>query len=95
MKINIHLLRSVYSFSLIKVQTELKLWNDGNRVKRISFWLIQKPECSSWSPLSTYKSDFCRFAKTVRELTAPGLDSMHVWQPKILPRHPIDFLMFS
>jgi hypothetical protein len=47
MKINIHLLRSVYSFSLIKVQTDLKLWNDGNRVKQTPFWSIQKPERSS------------------------------------------------
>jgi hypothetical protein len=47
MKINIHLLRSVYSFNLIKVQTNLELWNDGNRVKRTPFWSIQKPERSS------------------------------------------------
>jgi hypothetical protein len=52
MKINIHLLRSLYSFSLIKVQTDLKLWNIGNRIKRIPFWLIQKPERSSRSPLA-------------------------------------------
>jgi hypothetical protein len=53
MKINIHLLRSIYSLSLIKVQTDLKLWNIGNRVKRTPFWLIQKPERSSRSPLAT------------------------------------------
>jgi len=55
MKINIHLLRSVYSFSLIKVQTNLKLWNDRNRVKQTPFWSIQKPERLPQSPLSTYK----------------------------------------
>jgi hypothetical protein len=55
MKLNIQLLRSVYSFSLIKTQTDLKLWNNGNRVKRTPFWLIQNPERSSRSPLSTYK----------------------------------------
>jgi hypothetical protein len=32
-KKKIHLLRSVYSFSLIKVQTDLKLWNKENMVK--------------------------------------------------------------
>jgi hypothetical protein len=53
MKINIHLLRSVYSFSLIKVQTDLKLWNNKNRVKRTPFWSIQKPKRSSRSPLAT------------------------------------------
>jgi hypothetical protein len=53
--INIHLLRSFYSFSLIKVQTDLKLWNDGNKVKKTPFWSIQRPERSSWSLLSTYK----------------------------------------
>jgi hypothetical protein len=52
MKINIHLLRSIYSLSLIKVQTDLKLWNIGNRVKRTPFWSIQKPERSSRSPLA-------------------------------------------
>jgi hypothetical protein len=53
MKINIHLLRSVYSFSLIKVQTDLKLWNNKNRVKRTPFWSIQKPEHSFRRPLAT------------------------------------------
>jgi hypothetical protein len=53
MKINIHLLRSIYSFSLIKVQTDLKLWNIGNRIKRTPFSLIHKPERSSRSPLDT------------------------------------------
>jgi hypothetical protein len=53
MKINIHLLRSVYSFSLIKVQTDLKLWNNENKVKRTQFLLIQKPERLSRSPLAT------------------------------------------
>jgi hypothetical protein len=43
MNIYIHLLRSVYSFSLIKVQTDLKLWNNENRVKRTPFLSIQKP----------------------------------------------------
>jgi hypothetical protein len=47
--------RSIYSFSLIKTQTDLKLWNIGNRVKRTPFWSIQKPERSSQSPLYTYK----------------------------------------
>jgi hypothetical protein len=45
MNINIHLL-SIYSFSLIKVQMDLKLWNNKNRVKRTPFWSIQKPERS-------------------------------------------------
>jgi hypothetical protein len=49
MKINIHLLRNFYSFSLIKVQTDLKLWNNENRVKRTPFWLIRKLEHSSRS----------------------------------------------
>jgi hypothetical protein len=53
MKINIHLLRSIYSFSLIKVQSNFKFWNNGNMIKRTSFWLIQKPERSSQSPLAT------------------------------------------
>jgi hypothetical protein len=53
MKINIHLLRSVYSFSLIKLQTDLKLWNNKNMVKRTPFWSIQKPERSSQSSLAT------------------------------------------
>jgi hypothetical protein len=53
MKINIHLLRSLYSFSLIKVQSDLKFWNIGNRVKQTPFWLIQKPERSPQSPLAT------------------------------------------
>jgi len=37
---NIHLLRSIYSFyvfNLIKVQTDLKFWNNENRVKRTPF----------------------------------------------------------
>jgi hypothetical protein len=55
MKLNIHLLRSVYSFSLIKTQTDLKLWNNGNRVKRTPFWLIQKPERSSRSSLTIFR----------------------------------------
>jgi hypothetical protein len=55
MKINIHLLRSVYSFSLIKVQTDLKLWNNKNRVKRTLFLSIQKPERLSRSPLATLR----------------------------------------
>jgi hypothetical protein len=42
-----------YSFSLIKVQTDLKLWNNGNRVKQTPFWSIQKPERSSQSSLTT------------------------------------------
>jgi hypothetical protein len=37
------------------VKTDLKLWNNKNRVKQTPFWSIQKPERSSWSPLSTYK----------------------------------------
>jgi hypothetical protein len=45
--------RSIYSFKLIKTQTDLKLWNNGNRVKRTPFWSIQKPERSSQSPLTT------------------------------------------
>jgi hypothetical protein len=49
---NIHLLRSLYSFSLIKVQTDLKLWNNRNRDKRTLFWSIQKLERSSQSPLA-------------------------------------------
>jgi hypothetical protein len=53
MKINIYLLRSVYSFSLIKVQSDLELWNDGNRVKRTPFWSIRNSERSSRSPLAT------------------------------------------
>jgi hypothetical protein len=40
MKINIHLLRSVYSFSLIKIQMDFKLWNNKNRVKRTPFLSI-------------------------------------------------------
>jgi PBP1b-binding outer membrane lipoprotein LpoB len=40
MKINIHLLRSIYNFNLIKVQTGLKLWNNENRVKQTPFWSI-------------------------------------------------------
>jgi hypothetical protein len=47
MKINIHLLRSVYSFSLIKVQTYFKLWNNKNRIKQSPFWSIQNSERSS------------------------------------------------
>jgi hypothetical protein len=47
MKINIHLLRHIYSSNLIKVQTDLKLWNDRNMVKKTLFWLVQKPERSS------------------------------------------------
>jgi hypothetical protein len=47
MKINIHLLRGLYSFGLIKVQTDFKLWNSENRVKQTPFWLIQKPKCLS------------------------------------------------
>jgi hypothetical protein len=47
--------RSIYSFSLIKTQTDLKLWNNKNRVKRTPFLSIQKPERSFRSPLSTYK----------------------------------------
>jgi hypothetical protein len=45
--------RSIYSFKLIKTQTDLKLWNNENRVKQILFWLIQNPEHSSRSPLAT------------------------------------------
>jgi len=37
MKINIHLLRSFYSFNLIKVQTNFEIWDDGNRVKQTPF----------------------------------------------------------
>jgi hypothetical protein len=43
-------------YSLIKkrlVQTDLKLWNNENMVKQTPFWSIQKPECSSRSPLAT------------------------------------------
>jgi hypothetical protein len=29
--------RSLYSFNLIKIQTDLKLWNNENRVKRTPF----------------------------------------------------------
>jgi hypothetical protein len=43
MKVNIHLLRSVYSFNLIKAQMDLKLWNNENMVKRTLFCSIQKP----------------------------------------------------
>jgi hypothetical protein len=32
-------------------------------------------------------NELCKFAETIREPTAPGLDSMHAWKPKILPRH--------
>jgi len=39
--------RSIYSFNLIKIQTDLKLLNNGNRVKRTPFWSIQKSERSS------------------------------------------------
>jgi Txe/YoeB family toxin of Txe-Axe toxin-antitoxin module len=53
MKINIHLLRNFYSFRLIRVQTDLKLWNIENKVKRTPFWLIQKPERLSQSSLAT------------------------------------------
>jgi hypothetical protein len=45
--------KSIYSFNLIKTQTDLKLWNNENRVKRTPFWSIQKPERSSRSPLAT------------------------------------------
>jgi Txe/YoeB family toxin of Txe-Axe toxin-antitoxin module len=55
MKINIHLLRSVYSFSLIKVQTDLKLWSNKNRVKRTPFLSIQKPERLPRSSLATLR----------------------------------------
>jgi hypothetical protein len=55
MEKKIHLLRSVYSFSLIKVQTDLKLWNNENRVKQTPFWSIQKPKRSSRSPLATLR----------------------------------------
>jgi hypothetical protein len=53
MKINFYLLKNLYSFNLIKVQTIFKLWNNGNRVKRTPFLLIQKSECLSRSPLAT------------------------------------------
>jgi hypothetical protein len=55
MKINIHLSRSFYSFSLIKVQTDLKLWNNGNRIKQTLFWSIQKLERLSRSPVATLR----------------------------------------
>jgi Txe/YoeB family toxin of Txe-Axe toxin-antitoxin module len=55
MKINIHLLRSVYSFTLIKVQTDLKLWSNKNRVKRTPFLSIQKPERLPRSSLATLR----------------------------------------
>jgi hypothetical protein len=45
--------RSIYSFKLIKTQSDLKLWNNENRVKRTPFWSIQNPEHSSRSPLAT------------------------------------------
>jgi hypothetical protein len=45
--------RSIYSFNLIRTQTDHKLWNNGNKVKRTPFWLIQKPERSSQSSLAT------------------------------------------
>jgi hypothetical protein len=45
--------RSIYSFNLIKTQTDLKLWNIGNWVKRTPFWSIQNPERSSRSLLAT------------------------------------------
>jgi hypothetical protein len=54
-KKKIHLLRSVYSFSLIKVQTDLKLWNKENMVKWTPFLSTQKLEHSSRSPLATSK----------------------------------------
>jgi len=50
MKINIHLLRSIYSFSLIKVQTDLKLW-----VKQTLFLSIQKLKRLPRSPLTTLR----------------------------------------
>jgi hypothetical protein len=55
MKINIYLLRSVYSFSLIKVQTDLKLWNNENRIKETPFLSIQKPERLPRSHLATFR----------------------------------------
>jgi hypothetical protein len=47
--------RSIYSFNLIKTQTDLKFWNNGNMIKRTPFWSIQKPERSSRSPLTTLR----------------------------------------
>jgi hypothetical protein len=39
MKINIHLLKNIHIFSLIKVQTDFKLWNNRNGIKRRTpFW---------------------------------------------------------
>jgi hypothetical protein len=55
MDINIYLLKSFYSFSPIKIETDLKLWNNENRVKRTLFWLIQKSKRSSQNPLATIK----------------------------------------
>jgi hypothetical protein len=45
--------RIIYSFNLIKIQTDLKLWNNGIRVKRTPFWSIQKAEYLSRSLLTT------------------------------------------
>jgi hypothetical protein len=47
--------RSIYSFNLIKTQTDLKFWNNENMIKRTPFWSIQKPERSSLSPLTTLR----------------------------------------
>jgi hypothetical protein len=47
--------KSIYSFNLIRTQTDHKLWNNGNRVKQTPFWSIQKPERSSRSPLTTFR----------------------------------------
>jgi len=47
--------RSLYSFNLIKTQTDLKLWNNENRVKQNPFSSIQNPERSSRSSLTTLR----------------------------------------
>jgi hypothetical protein len=45
--------RSIYSFKLIKTQTDLKIWNNENMVNQTLFWSIQNSEHSSRSPLAT------------------------------------------
>jgi hypothetical protein len=47
--------KSIYSFNLIKTQTDLKLWNNENKVKQTPFSSIQKPERSSQSSLTTLR----------------------------------------
>jgi hypothetical protein len=53
MKINIHLEAFIFFNVIKKTQSDLKLWNDGNRVKQTPFWSIQSSKRSSQSPLAT------------------------------------------